>query len=34
MESVGNKHRRHRRAFTPEFKAEIVESSTRPYGRG
>ena len=25
MESMGNKPRRQRRAFTPEFKAEIVE---------
>lgn len=25
MESMGNKPRRHRRAFTPEFKAEIVK---------
>ena len=29
MESVGNKPRRHRRAFTPEFKAEIVELCQR-----
>src|ERR1700749_3250415 len=25
MESMGKKPRRHRRAFTPEFKAEIVQ---------
>ena len=29
MESVGKKPRRHRRAFTPEFKAEIVELCQR-----
>jgi transposase len=29
MESMGNKPRRHRRAFTPEFKAEIVELCQR-----
>jgi transposase len=29
MESAGNKPRRHRRAFTPEFKAEIVELCQR-----
>jgi transposase len=29
MESMGNKTRRHRRAFTPEFKAEIVELCQR-----
>jgi transposase len=29
MESVGNKPQRHRRAFTPEFKAEIVELCQR-----
>ena len=29
MESMGKKPRRHRRAFTPEFKAEIVELCQR-----
>jgi transposase len=29
MESVGKKPRRHRRAFAPEFKAEIVELCQR-----
>jgi transposase len=29
MESAGNKPRRQRRAFTPEFKAEIVELCQR-----
>ncbi|MDT0445142.1 transposase [Streptomyces johnsoniae] len=29
MESVGNKSRRARRSFTPEFKAEIVELCRR-----
>ena len=29
MESVGKKPRRQRRAFTPEFKAEIVELCQR-----
>lgn len=29
MESMGNKPRRHRRAFTPEFKAEIAELCQR-----
>ena len=29
MEGMGNKPRRHRRAFTPEFKAEIVELCQR-----
>ena len=29
MESMGSKPRRHRRAFTPEFKAEIVELCQR-----
>src|ERR1700754_165245 len=29
MESMGTKPRRHRRAFTPEFKAEIVELCQR-----
>ena len=29
MEGMGKKPRRHRRAFTPEFKAEIVELCQR-----
>ena len=29
MESMGKKPRRHRRAFTPEFKAEIIELCQR-----
>ena len=29
MEGMGKKPRRHRRAFTPEFKAEIVELCER-----
>src|SRR6266550_3610489 len=29
MEDMGKKPRRHRRAFTPEFKAEIVELCQR-----
>ena len=29
MESMGNKPRRHRRVFAPEFKAEIVELCQR-----
>jgi transposase len=33
MEPVGKKKRRARRAFTPEFKAEIVELCQRGDGR-
>jgi hypothetical protein len=34
MESMGKKPRRHRRAFTPEFKAEIVELCQREGSAG